>query len=174
MQQMINLKFQNMKKINALLSIMFMLLITKVSAQEKNFEEGTTIEVEIVQNGKVAKEIGYLIVFDMQELKSLYSAVVIEKNLIENAKQVVVHFPMKNGEQSKYQIENISKYLFTVKSNNLAIIRFSELKNTIENQIINENLMFVPEDAISEFSFPLDIIKLKELKESLEKSMIGK
>jgi hypothetical protein len=163
-----------MKKINTLLSIMFMLLITMVSAQEKDFEEGTTIEVEIVQNGKVAKEIGYLIVFDMQELKSQYSAVVIEKKLIENTKEVVLHFPMKNGEQSKYQVENISKYLFIDKSNHLAIIRFGELKNTIENQIINENLMFVPEDAIPEFSFPLDKIKLKELKESWEKSMMGK
>jgi hypothetical protein len=174
MQQMINLKFQNMKKINALLSIMFMLLITKVSAQEKNFEEGTTIEVEIVKNGKVEKKVGYLIMFDMQDLKNRYSAVVIEKSFIENAKQVVLHFPMKNGEQSKYQVENISKYLFIDRSNHLAIIRFGELKNTIENQIINENLMFVSEDVISEFSFPLDIIKLKELKESWEKSMMGK
>jgi hypothetical protein len=163
-----------MKKINTLLSIMFMLLITKVSAQEKIFEEGTTIEVEIVKNGKVEKKVGYLIMFDMQDLKNRYSAVVIEKSFIENAKQVVLYFPMKNGTQSKYQVENISKYLFIDRSNHLAIIRFGELKNTVENQIINENLMFVPEDAISEFSFPLDKIKLKELKESWEKSMMGK
>ena len=163
-----------MKMIRTLLYFILLLIITQVSAQGKNINERSTIEVEIVKNGKVEKKVGYLIMFDMQELKNTYSAVVIEKSFIENAKQVVLNFSLKNGARTKYQVEDISKYLFIDKSNSLAIIRLGELAHNIENQTIYENVIFVTEDLISDFSFSLDKIKLKELKKSWEKSMIEK
>ena len=163
-----------MKKITTLFSLLFILLINQISAQEKNMNELTTIEIEILKNGKVEKAVGYLIMFDMDDLKIQYSSVVIEKSFIENVKQAVLYFPMKNGQRTKYQIVDISKYLFTEKSNNLAIIRLGELANHLENETIYTNVIFVPEDLISDFSFPLDKVKLKELKESWEKSMLVK
>jgi len=59
-----------MKKIKKLMFVVFILLIIKVSAQEKYMNERSTIELEILKNGKVEKIVGYLIAFDMQDLKS--------------------------------------------------------------------------------------------------------
>jgi archaellum component FlaF (FlaF/FlaG flagellin family) len=169
-----------MKKFTTLFSLLLLLLTTKISAQEntklsaqdKNVNERTKIEVEILKNGKVEKGVGYLISFDI--LKNLYSAIVIEKHFVENTKQAILYIPMKSGPQTKIEVDDISKYLFTEQSNNLAIIRLGQLANHLEKQTIYSNVIFVPEESISDFSFPLDKIKLKELKESWEKSMVIK
>jgi hypothetical protein len=163
-----------MKKITALFSLLLLLFVTKVSAQEKNVNQRTKMEVKIVKNGKVEKGVGYLITFDMKDLKIPYSAIIIEKKFIENAKQAILYFPLESGHRSKYEVEDISKYMFTEQSNNLAIIRLGELANHVENNTIYANAVFVPAESISDFSFPLDKIKLKELKESWEKSMVIK
>ncbi len=170
-----------MKKCKLIFSSFLLLIITCVSAQEINVNDRNTIEIEIVKDGKVEKGIGYLIMFDMKNLKAPYTAVILEKSFIENTKNAILYFPMKNGEKSNYQIEDISKYLFTEKSNNLAIIRLGELATQLENQTtqlenqkIYANVIFVPEELLSDFSFPLDKIKLKELKESWEQSMLIK
>ena len=163
-----------MKKFTALFSLLFILTINPISAQERNMDELTTIEIEVLKNGKVEKAVGYLIIFNMNELKTYYSTVILNKSFIENSKEAVLYFPMKNGERTKYQVADISKYLFTEKSNNLAIIRFGELANEIGNETLLNDVIFVPEDLLAEVSFPIDEIKLKELKKSWEKSMLGK
>lgn len=168
-----------MKKLATLLSLLLLLLITKVSAQEKIADEGTKMEVEIVKNGKIERGVGYFIIFDMKDLKVPYTAIVIDKHFIENTKQATLHFPKQRRypskeHPSKCEVEDISKYLFTDQSNSLAIIRFGELSNHLEDQIISSTAVFIPDDSISGFSIPLDEIKLKALKESWEKSMLSK
>lgn len=163
-----------MKKFTTLFSFLLFLLITQVFAQQKNMNERTKMQIEIVKNGKAEKAVGYLVVFDMKDLNVGYSAIIIEKYFIENTKQAILYFPMEDGGQSKYQVEDISEYLFTTQSNNLAIIRLGELASDLENQTIYSNVVFVPEESISDFSFPLDKVKLRELKESWEKSMMAR
>lgn len=163
-----------MKKFKFLFAAFLLLIITGVSAQDSNVNKLNTIEIEVVKDGKVEKAIGYLIVFDMNYLKALYSAVIVEKSFVENTKNAILYFPMKNGEQSKYQIADLSKYLFTEKSNQWAIIRLGELADQLKNQTIYSNVVFVPDDLISNFSFPIDKIKLKALKEGWEQSMLIK
>jgi archaellum component FlaF (FlaF/FlaG flagellin family) len=163
-----------MKKLAAFFSLLFILSINKLSAQEESMKEFTTVEIEILKKGKLEKSIGYLISFEMPNLNSLYSAIVIEKNSFENTKQAVLSFPMKNGERTTSQVEDISKYLFSDKSNDLAIIRLGELAHDLDIHTIFTNVIFVPEDFISNFSIPLDKIKLKKLKESWENSMMAK
>lgn len=161
-----------MKKFIILFSLLLFLIVPQVSAQQKNMNERTKMEIEIVKNGKVEKAVGYLVVFDMKELNISYSAIIIEKHFIENTKQAILYFPMENGGLSKYQVEDISEYLFTTQSNNLAIIRLGELASDLKNQTIYGNVVFVPEESISNFSFPLDKVKLREIKVSWEKSMV--
>ena len=163
-----------MKKFTALFSLLFIVVINSISAQEKSMDELTTIEIEVLKNGKTEKAVGYLILFNMNELKTEYSTVVLNKSFIENSKEAVLYFPMKKGEQNIYQVADISKYLFTEKSNSLAIIRFGELANDIGNETLHNDVIFVPEDLLAEVSFPIDEVKLKELKKSWEKSMSGK
>lgn len=161
-----------MKNFATILSLLLFLLFTQVSAQQTNWKERTKIEIEIVKNGIPEKAIGYFIGFDMKNLKTPYTAIVIEKHFIENTKKAILYFPMEDGRQSKYEVEDVSEYLFTTQSNNLAIIRLGELASDMEYQTIYSNVVFVPEESISDFSFSLDKVKLREIKLSWEKSMM--
>ncbi|SDK61515.1 hypothetical protein [Flavobacterium noncentrifugens] len=106
----------------------------------------------------------------MENLKSPYSAVIVERQFIENAKQATLYIPMKNGEQFKIQIEDISRHVFIDKSNSLAIIRLGELANRTGTEIIYENVVLVPQDLLSDFS-TLNKIEVNNLKESWKESM---
>lgn len=173
-------KNQQMGKFAALFSFLFLLLTTKISGQENKkisdkdtyLYERTKIEFEIVKNGKVEKGMGYFISFDMNVLKKLYTAIVIEKHFIENTKQAILYIPMETGDRTKLEVADISKFLFTEQSNDLAIIQLGKLANHLENRTIYANVIFVPEESISDFSFPLDKTKLHELKEHWEKSIL--
>ena len=79
---------------------------------------------------------------------------------------------METGDRTKLEVADISKFLFTEQSNDLAIIQLGKLANHLENRTIYANVIFVPEESISDFSFPLDKTKLHELKEHWEKSIL--
>jgi len=163
-----------MKNIKTLLSIAGLLVLTQVVAQDANLKKRSIIEIALEKNGKIEKGIGYLLAFEMPLLDNNYTAVVFDKSLIGSEKKVILSFPMKSGPDTKYEVGDISKFLFTNPSNNLALIRLGELAATIEHQTIYSNVAFVPEDMVVDFSFPLEASELKKLKESWEQSMVKK
>lgn len=163
-----------MKNINTFLSLVCLLILTQVVAQDANLKKRSIIEIALEKNGKIEKGIGYLLAFEMPLLENNYTAVVFDKSLIGTEKKVILSFPMKSGADTKYEVGDISKFVFTNPSNNLALIRLGEFAATLEHQTIYANATFVTEDMVADFSFPLEASELKELKESWEQSMLKK
>ena len=163
-----------MKIFKTLFSIACLLVLTQVVAQDANLKKRSMIEIALEKNGKIEKGIGYLLSFEMPLLENNYTAVVFDKSLIGTEKKVILSFPMKSGADTKYEVGDISKFVFTNPSNNLALIRLGEFAATLEHQTIYANATFVPEDMVADFSFPLEASELKEIKESWEQSMLKK
>jgi hypothetical protein len=163
-----------MNIIKTLFSISFLLLLTQGFAQDAQLKKRTIIEIALEKNGKIEKGKGYLLAFEMPLLGTNYTAVVLDKSLIGSEKKVILSFPMKSGAVTKYEVGDISKFLFTDPFNNLALIRLGEFAATLEHQTIYANAVFVPEDMAADYSFPLEASELKALKESWEQSMVKK
>jgi hypothetical protein len=107
-------------------------------------------------------------------LKNKYRAIVLDKSLIGSEEKVILWFPMKSGGIASYEVDDISKLLFTNPTNNVALVRLGTLNATLAHPAAYSNTSVVQENRVTEFSLPFDEDKLKELKDNWEQSRMEK
>ncbi|MGL2962204.1 hypothetical protein ACSVH2_00110 [Flavobacterium sp. RSB2_4_14] len=167
----------NMTNLKILYSITLLFLFENISAQMLEGYESSTIQIEAKKGLNKKNGTGYFFGFTSEKDKSSYTAIVVNKDLINGSENIQLYFNKEKVNESDkpetylYTIPNNKEYVFNDpnQENKLAFIHMGKIYNELEKKGVSTSEIYMFPNFIEMLQIPISNKDLQELKTSWEK-----